>query len=195
MRINPDEIHLSDPENYEKIYSLGSKFCKSPNFYRAFDAASSVFTAVSNKEHKVRRAALNPLFSRRMVLELEHVVQSKVAKLKKRLHEALRAGKPINLYYGFKAISIDVITDYAFDNCYNLLNRDDFGIPFFSMITDLVPSIWFFQQFPFVQPLALRTPMWLAKLLNKSLGSFMQIQAVLDNSILKSVRMLITFAP
>jgi len=112
-----------------------------------------------------------------MVLELEHLVQPKVAKLKQRIYEALGAEKPINLYYGFRAISIDVITDYAFDNCYNLLERDDFGVPFFSMITDLVPSIWFFQQFPLVQQLAVKTPLWLAKLMNKSLGSFMQLQA------------------
>src|SRR5438034_2535286 len=32
VRINPDEIHLSDPENYEKIYSHSSNFHKAPYF-------------------------------------------------------------------------------------------------------------------------------------------------------------------
>lgn len=76
VRITPDEIHLSDPENYERIYFVGSKYSKSADFYRAFSSNSAAFTTPSNEAHRVRRAALNPFFSRKMVLELEDVVQS-----------------------------------------------------------------------------------------------------------------------
>ena len=36
VRITPDEVHLNDPENYDKIYSMGGRFYKDPNFYGAF---------------------------------------------------------------------------------------------------------------------------------------------------------------
>ena len=114
-----------------------------------------------------------------MVLQLEEVVQSKVEKLYQRLTNALAAGKPLDLHHGFRAISVDVITDFAFDNCYNLLDRADFGVDFFAMVRGLGPAFWFFQQWPFIQPIALKTPKWLAKILSKPLGSFMQMQAVL----------------
>lgn len=114
-----------------------------------------------------------------MVLQLEEVVQSKAQKLCRRLMEALVAGQPLDLHHGFRAVSVDVITDYAFDDCHNLLDRPNFGEDFFAMVRGLGPAFWFFQQWPFIQPLALKTPMWLAKFMSKPLGSFMQMQAVL----------------
>ncbi|ELR03254.1 hypothetical protein VC83_02379 [Pseudogymnoascus destructans] len=176
IRITPDEIHLADPDNYETIYHVGSKYSKSSAFYRAFGSNSAAFTTASNELHRIRRAALNPLFSRKMVLQLEEVVQSKAQKLCRRLAEALVAGQPLDLHHGFRAVSVDVITDYAFDDCHNLLDRADFGVDFFAMVRGLGPAFWFFQQWPFIQPLALKTPMWLAKILSKPLRSFMQMQ-------------------
>lgn len=157
---------------------MGSKYSKAPNFYRAFGSNSAAFTTPSNEVHRVRRAALNPLFSRKMVLELEDVVQSKAQKLYLRLTDALTAGTALDLHHGFRAVSVDVITDYAFDNCYNLLDQAGFGVDFFAMVRGLGPAFWFFQQWPFIQPIALKTPLWLAKILSKPLGSFLQMQAV-----------------
>ena len=81
MRITPDEVHLSDPENYGKIYQVGTKYMKSPGFYESFGVGTSTFGALDAEVHRVRRAAINPRFSRKMVLELEEIVQSKVLKL------------------------------------------------------------------------------------------------------------------
>jgi cytochrome P450 len=184
VRITPDEIHLSDPDNYERIYYVGSKYSKSPAFYGAFGSNSAAFTTASNEVHRVRRAALNPLFSRKMVLELEDVVQSKAQKLYSRLADALAAGTPIDLHHGFRAVSVDVITDYAFDSCYNLLDRQDFGVDFFAMVRGLGPAFWFFQQWPFTQSLAYKIPLWLAKILSQPLGSFLQMQAVLCTKVM-----------
>ena len=38
VRITPNEIHLSDPDNYDKIYYIGTRFWKSPVFYGTFTA-------------------------------------------------------------------------------------------------------------------------------------------------------------
>jgi hypothetical protein len=126
----------------------------------------------------MRRAALNPLFSRKMVLELQHVVQSKVDKLYRRLAEAVDSGKALDLHHGFRAVSLDIFTDYAFDDCYNLLDQDDFGVGFFSMMRGLGPGFWFFQLCPWIQPAALNMPLWLAKILSKSVSSALQVRAV-----------------
>ncbi len=84
----------------------------------------------------MRRAALNPMFSRKLVLELEDVVQDKASKLSDRLESGLKSGNPdgVDLHFGFRAVSVDVISDYAFGDCYNLLERADFGKYFFDMV-------------------------------------------------------------
>lgn len=88
MRITPDEIHLSDPENCEKIYPVGSRFGKDPSFYGCFGADTAIFTTPNPDVHRVRRAALNPFFSRKKTLELEEIVQQKARKLVSRMQSA-----------------------------------------------------------------------------------------------------------
>jgi hypothetical protein len=178
IRISPNDIHLSDPENYDKIYYVGSKFWKSPNFYGPFGLKTAAVTTLRNEVHRVRRAAINPLFSRRVVLDLEGVVQLKVQWLCRRLSEALRAGKPMDLHHGFRAVSVDVITDYAFDNCFNLLDSPNLGADFFNLLRGMVPVFWIFQQFPFMQKLSTILPPWLLIKMSPEMARFVQLQLV-----------------
>jgi cytochrome P450 len=134
----------------------------------------STFATPPNEAHAIRRAALNPLFSRKRVLALEGVVQDKVDKLLRRTHEAQQQGKPIDVHHAFRAISIDVVSDYAFGQCFDILDAPDLGKAFFEMVQGLGPVMWIFQQFYFLQPLAMRTPKWMAKLLNPALDAMME---------------------
>ncbi|KAK0115636.1 hypothetical protein ONS95_000093 [Cadophora gregata] len=183
IRIAPYEIHLSDPENHEKIYRAGSKYTKEPTFYAAFGCETAAFSTPSNSLHRTRRAALNPLFSRKRVLDLEDVVQSKVAKLDQRLRDAASTGEEVDLHYGLRAISVDTITDYGFGKSYDLLEREDLGRGFFEMMRKLGPAIWFFQQWPFLQPVALGIPEWLARRVSSNLGTTMQLQSECRDNI------------
>ncbi|KAJ4409188.1 hypothetical protein N0V85_004122 [Neurospora sp. IMI 360204] len=89
LRISPTEVHLSDPSNYSEIYSSSSssyKYPKDPDFYNAMEGpirAPVLLTVKSSDEHRVRRAALNPFFSRRSVLELveQQIIKTKTEKL------------------------------------------------------------------------------------------------------------------
>lgn len=126
----------------------------------------------------MRRAALQPLFTRKQVLELEDVVQSKVGLLVQRMDQDLDESRPVDLHHGFRAISVDVVTDYAFDNCYDLLKSPDLGRWFCSMIRDLAPRIWILQQFPFVLPLSKSIPPALARKMSTNLATFLVVKDV-----------------
>lgn len=178
VRITPDEIHLSDPAACDKIYYVGSQYGKSALFYGAFGTDKATFTTPSPEVHRVKRAALSPFFSRKNVFALEDIVHQKADKLVARMRQAFATGGAIDLHHGFRAISVDVITDYAFDRCSNYLDEEKFGVAFFNMIRDFGPATWFFQQFPAVQPFALATPFWLAKLMSGPLTRMMMHQEV-----------------
>ncbi|OJI96369.1 hypothetical protein ASPVEDRAFT_78143 [Aspergillus versicolor CBS 583.65] len=185
IRITPNEIHLSDPENCEKIYFVGSRYAKDPIFYDAFGTKKSVFITSTPEAHRIKRAALNPFFSRKKVLDLEGIVHEKAQKLVARMKKAFESSDGIDLHHGFRAISIDVITDYAFDNSYNFLDEEDFGVGFFNSIRAIGPALWFFQQFPAIQDLALHIPYWLAKRLSGPLASMMLQQEDARRQILR----------
>lgn len=151
---------------------------KNPWYYQAFGISDSTFGTIDAQLHRARRAAINPRFSRKMVLELEEVVQSKVVKLCCEVADRFRANKPVDIYHGFRAVTVDVITDYAFDNCYNLLDQEDFGVECISMSRSFAPTLWIFIQWPLLQPVVMNLPMWLAKRLNKAAGVYMQMMKV-----------------
>jgi hypothetical protein len=161
VRITPDEVSLSDPSNYEKIYSVGSKYSKDPVFYDSFGTPEAAFNTASNELHRIRRAALNPMFSRKSVLELEDVVQEKVNKLCQRLEMGLEEGKAVDLHHGLMCVSADVLSEFAFDQCFNLLNEDDFGISFYAMLKSTVVPAFAFRQWPLLQTILLNLPEFL----------------------------------
>lgn len=185
IRISPEEIHLSDPDNYEKVYYIGSKApSKAAYFYDGFGLKTAAFGTPSNELHRVRRAVANPVFSRKAVLELEDVMHSKTKKLVSRIDQAISKNRPVDLHHGYRAFAVDVITDYAFDNCYNQLEMDNFGADFFDMTYELIPRGWVLQAFPLLLPLSNMVTLGMAKRLNTALYLFLQFRKVAIPSLI-----------
>lgn len=181
VRITPDEVHLAaNADEYEKIYHVGSKYSKSPNFYNALCVPYSSVGTASNEVHRIRRGAMNPMFSRQKVLDLESIVQDKVDKVIRRMQDGVESNKSVDLHHAFRAVSVDVISEFAFGSCYDFLDKDDTGAKFFEMARGIGPALFAFQQFPSLQSLALKTPPWLAPWLSRPLGyvTSMQVECV-----------------
>jgi cytochrome P450 len=159
VRILPNEVHLADTANWDKIYYVGSKYTKARTYYGALMVPHSTFGAETNGIHKIKRARLNPMFSRRQVLELEDVVQQTVAKVVRLTRAAEAAARPVDLHHMFRGVSVDVISEYAFNQSYALLDSPDLGANFFAMVRGIGPAMWFFQQFPPLKDVALTIPL------------------------------------
>lgn len=158
VRIQPNEVHLSDQQHFETIYHVGSKYTKSPVYYGALCIPNSTHATASNEIHKRKRARLNPMFSRKMVLELEDVVHDKANKVIALTRAGIAAKQPVDLHHAFRCVSVDVITEYAFDKSYDLLDSPDLGAHFFRMVRGLGPAMYFFQQFPLMRDVTLKIP-------------------------------------
>lgn len=135
---------------------------------------------------------LNPMFSRKMVLKLERVVQSKADKLIKLMETGIRNRKPVDLHHAFRSVSVDVITDYAFDKSFDLLDSPDLGSKFFTMVRGVGPAMWILQQFEILQDLALKIPPWLAPILSEPLGHVVELQMVNYIFLVPNVVILLT---
>ena len=116
------------------------------------------------------------MFSRKMVLDLESVVQDKARKVCKRMQEGIEKGVPVDLHHAFRSVSIDVISDFAFNKSFDFLEKDDLGAYFFRMVRGVGPAMWTFQQFPSLQAAALKMPPWLAPYLSEPLANVMNMQ-------------------
>ncbi|KAK0653179.1 cytochrome P450 [Cercophora newfieldiana] len=163
VRIGPNEVHLSNPSNYDKVYSVGYKFSKDPDFYGPMEGPLKtpiILTILSAKEHQIRRSYLNPFFSRRSVLDMEHVVRDKTGKLLHLLKSSLVSAGVFDAHHAIRAFSVDVITEYAYARCWNQMDQGDWGAGYQLAIQDVQLFFPWLQTFPFLVPLFGLIPDW-----------------------------------
>jgi hypothetical protein len=70
------------------------------------------------------------------------------------MEELLSEGEPVDLHHGYRALAVDIVTDYSFDNCYNQLDTPNFAEDFFDMTEELIPRGWVLQAFPILLPIS-----------------------------------------
>lgn len=143
VRISPHEMHPSGSAHHQTINRVGTKFTKDPAFYAcSFVSPLSMFITQDNALHRASRSVLAPLFTRARVLELERIVQNKVLKLCNSMQDLLASSLPVDIYHDVHCISVDVITEYAFDNCRNLLDTPDFAAAPLDGTKEGQPRLW-----------------------------------------------------
>lgn len=178
VRISPNEVSIKDPHFYDKIYYIGSGFEKDPAFYSGFGVDHSMFATRSNARHSAMRASFNPFFSRRNILSLEYAVKETVGKLCGRIDKAVQDKNPFDILHGFKAVSIDVITGFAFDFSFNLLDREDVGKSFCEETEARLGSHWIAMYFPVIHVILPRLPLGLVKVLQPGIQALIDLKGV-----------------
>lgn len=169
---------MSDPNNYDTIYHVGSKYTKAAPYYGSMGIGYSTVSAMSNETHRVRRGRLNPFFSRKMVLELEGIVHTKAEKLCALVADKFKKNEEVDIHHGFRAVSVDIISDYAFGECYDLLDRPDLGMEFFFMVQGLGPMMWTFMQWPGLQKFMMSLPPAVSKATSPPMKQLLGLQEV-----------------
>ncbi len=127
VRISPYEVHVQDPDFYDQLYSRSGRRDKYAWLKERLGNPHSLFETSNHDLHRVRRAALNPMFSRRQVQEgFQPVIREKVNKLCSKVAENGVDDSIVLLDRAYCAFSGDVITQFAFAECYNHLDSPAF---------------------------------------------------------------------
>lgn len=105
IRINPYELHISDPYYYETLYATsvsGEKRDKWVWYAKQFGGFDSTFATIQHDHHRAKRAALSRYFSMASVRKLQPVLDGKVQRLIERIRD-------------FRGVNGDVlVVDHAF---------------------------------------------------------------------------------
>ena len=82
IRISPEEVHILDPDFYDEIYAGPSRKRDKWSFFcNAHGVPESSFATVKHETHRMRRAALNPFFSKQKVRSLQPRIEKVVNNL------------------------------------------------------------------------------------------------------------------
>ncbi|GAP86887.1 putative cytochrome P450 [Rosellinia necatrix] len=134
VRINPDELHIDDADYYDVV------FCNSyPNrpidkiekFRYRFGVQDAVVQTASAEDHRRRRAAIAPCFSKARIRSRNDDLQAVVECISERLStEYANSGKVINITDMWAAMASDIITELAFAKPTRYAEAEDFVSPF-----------------------------------------------------------------
>ena len=122
-------------------------------------APDSSFATASHDLHRTRRAALNPFFSKRQIANNEAQIQEKVDHLCQRLEECMANGQVVRLDAAYMALTMDIITEFAFGKPYNYLDEPDFKLSWKETVVEGSANGVFLRQFPWALPILKGTPL------------------------------------
>lgn len=99
------------------------------------------------------------------------------------MDKAVHKNLPCDLHHGFRAVSVDVISSFAFDKSLDLLEEKDLGARWQSLITAVGPAVWVFQLIPGLQELSLALPQSLVARFSKPLRTIFQLRDTFASEI------------
>jgi cytochrome P450 len=117
---------VEDSNYWDELYTRSKEYER----YAWMSGRSGVDTTTSTTTrgdlHAIRRAPLNPMFSKRSITSFEPIIKEKVELLCKAVAAFKWNARVLVLSDAFDALTEDVITTYCFGFCYNHLESPDF---------------------------------------------------------------------
>ena len=135
-------------------------------FYGMLGNPQATFATVKSDVHRMRRAALSPFFSVQAVARLRPTMQSLVDRLAARMEMTALKGKPVPIFYAYRALTVDIISEYAFGSTLRMLDRADWGASFYLAWRNLWQLSPLTRQWPSLFAFVMRLPQWMQDLLN-----------------------------
>lgn len=199
IRINPYEIHVATPDFYEKLYAgPGNRRNKWKWFVDQFNIPESGFATADHDAHRIRRAAINPFFSKGAVRRLQPVIDERTDTLLARIPEFRVNKLPINMNHAFTAftngkifhisycvllnsclfIHLDVVHEYAFARSSHRVDHPDFDAAYIESLLSSAYMNVITKQFPWILPLIESLPESVMTFLEPNISAFLALERV-----------------
>lgn len=178
VRISPYELHIHDIESIDKIYSQEGKWDKYAYPIVAFGSMKTTHATLKHDLHRMRRAALNPFFSKQKIATLGPLMEKKIDQLSRRFQEFAASGNVLSIGTAYSALNMDIITEYTLIKGYNNLQAEDFNYEMVEAVKGAT-IMWQWAKHITVLPwLFERMPLRVIKRISAGLGQWTALQKV-----------------
>ena len=127
IRITPEELHIQDSEYFEQFYVKSGRMDKYQWMSGRFGTEEAFFMTAPDDLHRLRRAALNPFFSKKRITEFQPVIRKKIAKLCQKIMQFHEKGSEFHWHKAMTAYAGDVISEYSYARSYDHLDSPGFS--------------------------------------------------------------------
>ncbi|KAL9131629.1 MAG: hypothetical protein Q9217_000517, partial [Psora testacea] len=187
IRINPYELHISDPAFYDVLYASsasGEKRNKWEWYTKQFGTPQAMFSTTGHDQHKARRATLNRFFSKASVRRLQPIIAERVQALVQRLRgfKDIKAGV-INVDHAFAAFANDIVMEYSYGRSDHRVDQKDFAPDYHDAALEAGKRAGILKQMIWIYHLMQSLPEWLAILISPSFDSVLRIKRQFEQQI------------
>ncbi|KAI1658832.1 putative elymoclavine monooxygenase [Daldinia decipiens] len=146
VRIGPNHVHVNDPQFFEEVFYIGSKYSKDPSFYKYFGGLDSM---INPSYFRIYRSHIASLYSTRSVDSLAPRLLSELQSIAKRLSPEVGTDKTINIQQMLRTLSADMVLRILFPQDINLINYDGYH-PFLEAFDVIMTKTWLMVTYPVV---------------------------------------------
>ncbi|GAP91979.1 putative cytochrome p450 [Rosellinia necatrix] len=178
VRINPNEVHFNDAEFINDIYPTTRRKTDKPSFvgWRS-GTPDSIVATLRHDTHRLRRNSISAFFSDASVGRVEPNIKKRLTRMLERWDKLGRGGGVVlKMSTVFQAYASDIITSYAFGDCFNFLDDDDWGEEYFSSQDKYFKLTHIFGCFPFVIRIVNNMPSWIMGIFIPNLSAMLKKQ-------------------
>lgn len=158
VRISPNELHFGNPNAFHDIYHSSRRWDKDPGLYRTPGVKSGSFVFLKYDQAKERREVLLPIFSKKAIQNLEHLVWRNATRLASSITKANVTQSSIDLLFAFRSYTLDTIMCFTFGNCVNALEAPEFRDPLILAMDASLRALPVLKNFPLVRNLIYAVP-------------------------------------
>ena len=195
IRISPEELHVRDPDWYDELMTTSIRPRDKSEAFAGRSGRDSIFGTVQHDHHRLRRAPINPFFSKKSISAIEPLIQSKVDLLCTALGEYApggsdenRAGKEIELGLAYMSLTLDVISQFAFGKTYGLLNLPGFSQLWKDVVENVMESFALVRNLPWLPELLKKLPMPVTRIIDQGMAFYLQMEAETRVEVAKIVQ-------
>lgn len=139
--------------------------------------------AVEHDTHRWMRSHLNPFFSKRNILDNEPQIRQSINRLVRRLRECHANQEIVRIDAAYSALTMDIVTMFAFGVDDDHLNHPDFDLAWKQAILGTLSVFTFLQIFPWTWPILKNMPLWLTEKLDPGMGLTVRWQMLIENMV------------
>ncbi|KAL8836207.1 MAG: hypothetical protein Q9176_006468 [Flavoplaca citrina] len=179
IRINPDELHVEDPEWYDTLYASNpTRRDKWPAAAKMVGTPLAGFGTVEHTVHGKRRAALSPLFSSRSIVDAGDVMKEQIEILCRRFGHHHKTKEPIGLRTAFMGFTLDIVSVFALGESMGLQHDMDRARGWVDMLKAVSKITPMAKQFPWLISWGQKLPLGILRVIDPTMAGLLQVHEV-----------------
>ena len=111
------------------VYKIGTKFDKDSNYYSNPFFDGSHIAIPDLKTAKQRKDMFQPYFSKAAIQRVEPLLKQAISKFLSIMKQAGREHRVVDLNFGYRCLTADMIMDYCYQKSFQALSAPDFRFP------------------------------------------------------------------